>query len=332
LQTKHITTLGAGSWGTALAAHLCTNGHTVCLWGRDPAQMGQMHDSGINSRYLPGIDLPASLTYSSDLQASVAQSDVIVIATPCHSFKDMLTAIKPTLQSTASIIWACKGITDNQLLHSVVNEQLGGHYPAAIVSGPSFAFELVRGLPTAATVAAEDMAFASLASSWFHNDTFRAYASDDIIGVQIAGALKNVYAIAAGIADGLGYGANARAALITRGLAELMRLGVAMGAKPETLMGLSGVGDLVLTCTDNQSRNRRYGLAIGEGQSNADAIKSIGQVVEGINTSQQAAELAALYKIDMPITEEVYSVVHSGKDPRAAVADLLGRSQKIEMQ
>lgn len=326
-----IATLGAGSWGTALAAHLCSNSHTVKLWGRNAAQIEDMRRSGVNSRYLPDVVLPDTLQFSDNLSATVGAAEVIVIATPCHSFDGILTAIAPDLNTQANLIWACKGITHQQLLHQVVERHFGDAYPAAIVSGPSFAAELVRGLPTAATVAASQLDTAHSISSLFHSDTFRAYASDDIVGVQIAGALKNVYAIAAGISDGLGFGANARAALITRGLAELMRLGTKLGARRETLMGLSGVGDLILTCTDDKSRNRRFGLALGKGLSNEDAVESIGQVVEGINTSREAAELASTHRVEMPITEEVFNVIHQAKDPRLAVADLLARSQKTEL-
>lgn len=328
---KKIATLGAGSWGTALATHLSRLDHQVYLWGRDSDQIKHLQQDQINERYLPGIKLPSNLQYSDDLQGTIANCNVVIIATPCHCFGEMLHAIAPALNEQTGIIWACKGITENQLLHSVLAERLQRQYPAAIISGPSFAAELAKGLPTAATVAAEDIEFAKEASTWFHSDTFRAYASDDIVGVQIAGALKNVYAIAAGIADGLGFGANARAALITRGMAELTRLGNAMGAKSETLMGLSGVGDLILTCTDNQSRNRRFGLALGQGYSTQNATEQIGQVVEGINTCKEAVDLASQHQVDMPITFEVFNVVHRNKDAREAVADLLARTQKQEI-
>lgn len=327
--TTTITVLGTGSWGTALAAHLAANGHPVTLWGRDAQQIASLNAERINLRYLPGVELPASLSFSASLADAVDQRSAIIVATPCRVFRDMLEQLKPALAPSATLVWACKGIAEQRLLHSIAAEILEDH-PAAVISGPSFASELVRGLPTATTIAATRLSTATEVSDWFHGSTFRAYATDDIIGVQIGGALKNVYAIAAGISDGLGFGANARSALITRGLAELIRLGAELGARPETLMGLSGVGDLVLTCTDDQSRNRRYGLALGKGLSHEQAIDSIGQVVEGVNTSREARELATQYNVDMPITQEVYNVVHDSKSPDQAVSDLLARAQRTE--
>lgn len=324
-----FTVLGTGSWGTALAAHLAANDHTVTLWGRDPNQIASLNANRVNTRYLPDVELPPSLGFSESLVDAVSGRTAVIVATPCRVFRSMLEQVKPVLKTDATLVWACKGIAEQRLLDSIAVEVLGDQ-PAAVISGPSFASELVRGLPTATTIAAAELDIATQVSDWFHGSTFRAYATDDIVGVQIGGALKNVYAIAAGISDGLGFGANARSALITRGLAELIRLGAALGARPETLMGLSGVGDLVLTCTDDQSRNRRYGLALGNGMSHDEAITSIGQVVEGVNTSREAKELATKYTVDMPITQEVYNVVHDGKSPNQAVIDLLARAQRPE--
>lgn len=330
--TPRFTVLGTGSWGTALAAHLSANGHAVTLWGRDAAQINDLQTERVNQRYLPGVELPPSLTFSDSLVDAVNQRTGVIVATPCGVFRNILEQLRPALAPGATVVWACKGISEQCLLDSIASEVLAEDHRAAIISGPSFASELVRGLPTATTIAATTLATATQVSDWFHGNTFRAYATDDVVGVQIGGALKNVYAIAAGISDGLGFGANARSALITRGLAELIRLGDVLGARSETLMGLSGVGDLVLTCTDDQSRNRRYGLALGKGLSHDQAIESIGQVVEGVNTSREAKAFATQYEVDMPITDEVYNVVHDGKSPNQAVLDLLARAQRAEIR
>jgi len=299
------------------------------LWGRDEEQIQLLQQTRINQRYLPQVELPQSLTFTASLTTAVSDCDAVVIATPCRVFRSMLGQIGTALHTEATVVWACKGIAEQRLLHTICADVLGKRR-TAVISGPSFAGELVRGLPTATTVAGSTLDTATEVSRWFHGNTFRAYASADMIGVQVAGALKNVYAIAAGISDGLGYGANARSALITRGLAELMRLGQAMGANADTLMGLSGVGDLVLTCTDDQSRNRRFGLAIGKGRSTDDAINDIGQVVEGVNTCREARELANVHQVDMPITQAVYNVVHAQTSPNQAVQDLLSRAQRSE--
>lgn len=327
---QHYTILGAGSWGTALAAHLARLHAQVVLWGRNPEQIAELQKEHCNQRYLPDIRLPASLSYTDDLAAATRSAGLVVVATPSHHFATLLTRIHDFLPAGATVVWACKGISDKKLLDQIATEQLPDNIPIAVLSGPSFAAELATGLPTAVTIAAPDLDTAADISQCFHGDRFRAYPSDDMTGVQIAGALKNVYAIAAGISDGLGFGANARSALITRGLAELMRLGDAMGARRDTLMGLAGVGDLVLTCTDNQSRNRRFGLALGQGLGSARALESIGQTVEGINTCDQAMLLASEYQVDMPITTQVYRVVHEQLSPDAAVSALLSRALTTE--
>lgn len=327
--TQTLSVLGTGSWGTALATHLARNGHRTTLWGRDPDQIAELQKTRINRRYLPGVELPAALEFSDQLASAVAGRHAVIIAAPCRVFRSLLEQLTGSLADEAVVVWACKGIAEQKLLDKICTEVLGQR-ELAVISGPSFAGELVRGLPTATTVAGSSLDTATEVSRWFHGNTFRAYASTDMTGVQIAGALKNVYAIAAGISDGLGYGANARSALITRGLAELMRLGQVMGAQNDTLMGLSGVGDLVLTCTDDQSRNRRFGLAIGQGGNTADATEQIGQVVEGINTSREAQELANTHQVDMPIAQAVYNVVHGDTSPDQAVLDLLARAQRSE--
>lgn len=330
--TEKLAVLGAGSWGTALAAHLAKAGHQVTLWGRNETHINEINSSRENSRYLPDLPLPESLNVTHQVKEAVKGVNGIVIATPCNSFIPVLDLLDFHLTGGIDLTWACKGMANGQLLHEIVAQKLGEKCPISVLSGPSFATELVKGLPTAVTVASTESNVAERVSHRFHHDAFRAYQSTDIIGVQLAGALKNVYAIAAGIADGLQYGANARAALITRALAELSRLGLAMGAQRETLMGLSGIGDLVLTCTDDQSRNRRYGIAIGQGISQAEAIAGIGQVVEGANTSRQATELADQFGIDMPIARQVFEVIHENKPPNAAVSSLLARVSKPELE
>ncbi|OGT19239.1 MAG: glycerol-3-phosphate dehydrogenase [Gammaproteobacteria bacterium RBG_16_57_12] len=330
---ESITVLGAGSWGTALAILLARNGrHHVHLWGRDAAHVAQMQQAGCNQRYLPGTGFPATLTVTHDLATAIRQSRDILIVVPSHGFRAILQSIKPHLQLAARIAWATKGLEhgSHKLLHQVVAEELGPQTPAAVISGPTFAREVALNLPTAVTVASTNTAFASQLAEWLHGGHFRAYTSEDVVGVEVGGATKNALAIAAGITDGLGFGANTRAALISRGLAEMMRLGVALGGRQETFMGLAGLGDLVLTCTDDQSRNRRLGIALGQGKSLEQARAGIPQVVEGIETAQEIYRLAQELGVEMPIVEQVYRVLYQGCPPREAVRALLEREQKAE--
>ena len=330
---KQFSVLGAGSWGTALAALLANNGHPTLLWGRDKSQIKAMQDSHENKRYLPGLMLPAALNFTADLNHVLAHSEVIVLATPSHSFRSFIQQLKPWVGKDHSLIWACKGLEKNttKLCHQVVIDELGSLDNVGVISGPSFAKEVVQGLPTAVAVAAENEEYANLAASWFQGDNFRTYANTDIIGVEIGGALKNVFAIAAGISDGLNFGANARAALITRGLAELIRLGTQLGARKETLMGLSGIGDLILTCTDDLSRNRRFGLALAKGLTIKQAMAEIGQAVEGISSSVEAHNLANREQVDMPIVNEVFAILNADKNPVDAVRSLLARAPTSEI-
>ena len=325
--------IGAGSWGTALASLLAANGQPTTLWGRDRDQIAAMAKNHRNERYLPGIDLAPSLRFSADLGESVRWARDLLLVVPSHVFRATLEQIAPHLKNDARLIWATKGFERGtaKLSHQIVREVLGEGYPTAVISGPTFAAEVARGMPTALTVASPDEAFASELASRLHNKTFRAYTSGDVIGVEVGGAVKNALAIAAGISDGLGFGANARAALITRGLTEVMRLGVALGGERETFMGLTGLGDLILTCTDDQSRNRRFGLALGKGASVEAARQSIHQVVEGIHAAQEATRLARRLDIEMPITEQVYRVVSGECTPREAVSLLLHRQPKPEI-
>jgi glycerol-3-phosphate dehydrogenase (NAD(P)+) len=328
-----IVVLGAGSWGTALAIQLIRNGAPVTLWGHLPDHMAKLAEQRTNERYLPGIILPTELTISSDLEAALTGVQDILLVVPSHAFRSVLENIRPYVTSRSRLIWATKGLESGsgKLLHEVAKEVLGDEMALAVVSGPTFAREVAEGLPTAVTVASANQEFAHDMAQRLHSETFRAYTSNDVIGVEIGGALKNVLAIAAGIADGLGYGANTRTAVITRGLAEMMRFGEAIGGQRETFMGLAGLGDLVLTCTDNQSRNRRLGLALGRGESLEDALSHIDQVVEGVQTAREVFELSQREGVDLPITEQVYEVLYQARSPKNAVHELLSREQKPEI-
>lgn len=325
--------LGAGSWGTALAVLLARNGQPTSLWGRGAAQMTELAASGCNQRYLPGIQLPSVLRMSHELSA-VAQVRDFLLVVPSHAFRSTLAQIVPFLKPDSRLIWATKGFEPEtgKLLHQIAADMFAERYPVAVISGPTFAAEVAKGLPTAVTIASPSAEFAAELALRLRSDSFRAYTSEDMVGVEVGGAVKNVLAIAAGISDGLGFGANARAALITRGLNEVMRLGVALGGQRETLMGLAGLGDLVLTCTDDQSRNRRFGLALGRGENLDTARRSIAQVIEGASAAQEARRLAQTLGIEMPITEQVYQVLYHGRAPREAVGLLLQRELKSEQK
>ena len=327
-----ISVLGAGSWGTALAIQAARNGCQTLLWGHNPAHIAALKQAGENQRYLPDCIFPDNLNVTNDLQQCVRFSPLLLVSVPSHAFRSTLLNIKPYLSQQAQIAWATKGFDSHggALLSEVAIEVLGENVLTAALSGPTFAKEVADGLPTAITVASASPAFASQVAAILHNHRFRAYTSSDIIGVQVGGACKNVLAIAAGIADGLGLGANTRAALVTRGLTEIMRLGIRLGGQADTFMGLAGLGDLILTCTDNQSRNRRFGLALGQGQNREQAIKEIGQAVEGVSAAREAYLLAQKYAVDMPITAQVYQVLFNNLPPAQAVQNLLAREQKPE--
>lgn len=328
-----ITVLGAGAWGTALALHLARNGQKTTLWGRDPEQIKAIQNNGSNEKYLPGITLPSTLQATSDLAGAIMQSQDILIAVPSRTFRDTLKSIKADLRPDTAITWATKGLDldSSQLLHQVVNEVLGPDVKTAVLSGPTFASELARGAPTAITLASADSALLQRMSARLHNQqTLRVYTSTDLIGVELGGISKNVIAIAAGISDGLGYGANARAALITRGLAEMIRLGVAAGGQRDTFMGMAGLGDLVLSCTDDQSRNRRLGLALGQGASLESALQSLGFLAEGVYAAHEIILMATRLKIEIPIAEQVHHVLYDQLSPLDAVNRLLEREQRME--
>jgi glycerol-3-phosphate dehydrogenase (NAD(P)+) len=328
-----MTVIGAGSWGTALAILLAREGHPTLLWGRDAAQVAAMQDSRCNQRYLPAAAFPASLNVTTDLKLALAEARDALIAVPSHAFRATLRNIQPYLSADTRIAWATKGfeLASGKLPHQVVREVLGRR-PGAVLSGPTFAQEVGAGLPTAMTVASEDDLFAKELALSLSGPNFRAYTQSDILGVEVGGAVKNVIAIGSGIADGMGFGANTRVALITRGLAEMMRLGVKLGAQRETFMGLAGLGDLVLTCTDDQSRNRRFGMALGRGESADQAHGAIQQVVEGVPAAQAVCDVARGVGVEMPICSEIYQIMYESKPVRAAVQALMGREVRSESE
>ena len=329
----NIAILGAGAWGTALALALSER-HAITLWARDPAQAEAMRASRRNARYLADVSIADSIAISADTATVLADAQIALIATPVAGLRDTLTLLPPALP----VIWACKGFETGtrKLPHQVVEEVRGGvqvgvpGVPWGALSGPSFALEVARGLPTALTLASRDAAFAQDMARELHQRTLRVYYSDDLVGVEIGGAVKNVMAIATGIADGLGLGMNARAALITRGLAELTRLGVRMGGRPETFMGLAGAGDLILTCTGDLSRNRRTGLMLAAGKKLADVLRELGHVAEGVHTARELESFAESLGVDMPITRAVCGVLFRGVSPREAVGQLLARDPRSE--
>ena len=291
-----------------------------------------MAKSRVNSRYLPGVEFPSNLVAVKELDRCLDGARDVLLAVPSHALREMLLAVRPLLRNGARVCWATKGfeLHTGKLPHQVAAEVLGADRPIAVLSGPTFAKEVGDGLPTALTIAANDQSFAADLAVALSGQNFRAYTSADMIGVEVGGAVKNVLAIGAGISDGLGFGANTRIALITRGLVEMTRLGVALGAKKETFMGLAGMGDLVLTCTDNLSRNRRMGLAIASGMTVAEAQQKIQQVVEGVMAAEAVQEVADKLKIEMPICHQVYRILYEGASPREAVGALMSRGLKSE--
>ena len=328
-----MAVIGAGSWGTALAIQLARAGLPARLWGRDTGQMRAMQRARCNERYLPDAAFPASLEVGEDLGGVLDGVRDVLVVVPSPSFRAILELVGRHLSREARVAWATKGfeISSGLLPHQVAHEILGAR-PGAVVSGPTFAKEVGAGLPTAMTVASRDAAFATALATRLSGPNFRAYTQSDIVGVEVGGAVKNVIAIGSGIADGMGFGANTRVALITRGLAEMMRLGVKLGAARETFMGLAGLGDLVLTCTDDQSRNRRLGLALGRGQTLQEAQNGIQQAVEGVLASRAVCAVAAHLSVDMPICREIHRVMHEGKPVREAVQELMGREMRSESE
>jgi glycerol-3-phosphate dehydrogenase (NAD(P)+) len=327
-----VGVIGAGSWGTALAIQLARARRTTWLWARSAEQLARLRAERRNARYLPDAVFPESLQIADDFATAVRAADILLLAVPSHAVRGVLGEIAPLVARRVPVAWASKGLEHpgGKLLHEVAAEVLGPEWPVAVLSGPTFAREVAAGLPTAITIASTHAAFAHELATSISTASFRAYTSNDIVGVEVGGAVKNVLAIGAGIADGLGFGANTRVALITRGLAEMTRLGLAVGAQRETFAGLACLGDLVLTCTDDQSRNRRFGLALARGQTVDAAQAAIGQVVEGVESARAVREIATRIGVEMPICEQVYRLIYEGVTPAQAVHALMTRALKAE--
>ncbi len=329
---SQIAVLGAGSWGTALAIQCARAGNAVRLWGRSRELCAAMASARRNQRYLPDAAFPDGLEVALDLADALRGADDVLIAVPSHAFRELLTAIHDQLTAGQRLCWATKGfeISSGKLPAEVAREVLGTGRLTAVLSGPTFAREVGAGLPTAMTIASRDADYAAQLAHDFSTAVFRAYTSTDIVGVEVGGAVKNVLAIGAGLSDGLGFGANSRIALITRGLVEMTRLGVALGAQRETFMGLAGLGDLVLTCTDNQSRNRRFGLLLAKGGGAEAALAEIGQVVEGYKATRALRAVALRERVTMPICEGIHAVLYDGMSADQVVQGLMLRPIKPE--
>jgi glycerol-3-phosphate dehydrogenase (NAD(P)+) len=323
-----ITVLGAGAWGTAIAVSLGTR-HELVLWGQDPGQCGAIAADRRNRRYLPEIALPEQVAIEADFAVAVAAADLVMVATPTAALREMLVRLAPARKP---VVWLCKGFEPERAMlpHQIAAEVLPSGSACGALSGPSFALEVARGLPTALTLASTDEDFSRLTARALNGPRMRVYFSADIAGVEVGGAVKNVMAIATGIADGLGLGANARAALITRGLAEISRLGVRLGGRPETFTGLTGAGDLILTCTGDLSRNRQVGLSLARGRKLDDVLRELGHVAEGVHTAAAVEKRALQLGVEMPITRAVCAVLFGGLAPRAAVEQLLARDPRGE--
>jgi glycerol-3-phosphate dehydrogenase (NAD(P)+) len=329
-----VAVLGAGSWGTALAVQFARGGRNVRLWGRDRAQLHALAAARLNERYLPGVVFPDSLEVRADLGAAVAGARDVLVVVPSHALRSLLADLAPHLTPGQQVAWATKGFEagSGKLPHQVAREVLGAGRPIAVLSGPTFAREVGAGLPTLMTIASPDLEYALTLAQDLTSANFRAYTSGDIIGVEIGGAVKNALAVGAGLSDGLGFGANTRIALITRGLREMTRLGVALGARAETFMGLAGLGDLVLTCTDDQSRNRRFGLLLATGLSPEEALRRIGQAVEGYAAARAIRAVAARAGVEMPLCEMGYRVLFEGLPAQEAVRSLMSRPVRAETE
>lgn len=336
-QKNKVAVIGAGSWGTALAMVLGSKGLNVSLWGHSPEHIASLQKDRENRKYLPGFAFAETITPTSDLGDAVADCEVVCMVVPSHGFRQVYEQLIRHLSPGVCVVSAVKGIENTTLMTmtQVMDDVQRKVSPekeitTAVLSGPSFAKEVAQNLPTAITIGCADLDTAKMLQQLFVTDTFRVYASRDVIGLEISAALKNIVAVAAGICDGLGYGLNARAALITRGLAEITRLGVALKADPATFSGLSGLGDLVLTCTGNLSRNRTVGLELGKGRKLEEIIGEMNMVAEGVKTTRSGYELAKKLGIEMPILEQVYAIIYGGKNCSDAVRDLLSRELKVE--
>lgn len=325
-----VSVIGSGSWGTAMAVYLAKCGHKVVLWSRSREFTEKLSADMENKRYLPGIEIPDNVVFSCDF-ADCTDADIIIFATPSHTIRSVSKSIAPFIRIGQVVVCISKGFDEEryQRLSCVIGEEIP-HATIAVMSGPSHAEEVSRGLPTTNVVACEDLKTAEYIQENFNSEFFRIYTTDDVVGVELGGALKNVIALCAGISDGLGYGDNTKAALMTRGMAEIIRLGVAMGAKVETFSGLSGIGDLIVTCTSMHSRNRRAGILIGKGRSPEEAQKEVNMVVEGVKTAKAVYELSKQYGVEMPICEEAYRIIFMGASAEECVKNLMGRTTKKE--
>ncbi len=330
---QKIGVLGGGSWGTALSILLANKGMDVHIWVRDHKQLSLMTSQRENTKYLPNIELPINLNLNSDIERTIYNKDVILLALPTHSVRETLNNIKPYVQKQQIILNVAKGIENNSLLRiSQIVEEILPNNKYAVLSGPSHAEEVGLNMPTTVVAASSEKPVAEYVQDLFFTPNFRVYTNPDVIGVELGGSLKNVIALAAGVSDGLNYGDNTKAALMTRGIFEMAKLGEKMGANPITFSGLTGIGDLIVTCTSMHSRNRRAGILIGTGKSLDQAVEEIGMVVEGIRTTSSTYELAKMHKIDMPITEELYKVLFQGNDVTKAVSHLMVRDRTHEME
>ena len=333
MQNVNIGVIGGGSWGTALAILLLNNGHNVDIWIRDSLQIQHIKESNENKKYLPGIVIPSNLNLTNDISKVIYDKQVIVLAIPSHGVRQILNETKNIINKDQVIVNVAKGIENNTLLRiSQIVEEILPYNPYAVLSGPSHAEEVARNMPTTVVSASKDKKVAEYVQDIFMSSYFRVYTNPDVVGVELGGSLKNVIALGAGISDGVGYGDNTKAALMTRGIIEMARLGKKMGANSSTFSGLSGIGDLIVTCTSMHSRNRRAGILIGQGKSLGEAIDSVGMVVEGIKTTKSAYELAKREQVVMPITEEIYQVLYEGKNVKNSVDNLMLRDKKPEME
>ncbi len=329
---KTVTIVGDGAMGSVCAMLLCENGIRTTLWGFDAAQLAQIAEKQENTRFLPGYPLPKELRYEADDVKALSETEMVVSAVPCQYMRGIWARLNPHLPAGVPVVSTTKGIENKTLLRptEILRQILSDSHPLAVLSGPTIADELARKLPASATAACADIELAKQIQHTFNTSMFRVYTNDDLIGVELAGAMKNVIAIAAGIIDGIGAGDNAKAALLSRGLAEIERLGIAMGAKEKTFAGLSGLGDLVTTCVSPKGRNRSFGERIGKGASAAEALAATHSVVEGAATCESVLGLAAKYQVEMPITEAVYAIIHGHKSVHKALADLMSRQLKAE--
>lgn len=331
--TREIAVVGAGGWGTAIALVLAKKGHSVTMWARRQDFCAQLHSSRENTHYLPGVLLPTGIEITSDLAAAVADKGVIVIATPSKAVRSTVEAFKDVVDGQAIIVSLSKGFERETLLRcsEVITEVVGNKERVVVLSGPNHAEEVARNIPTATVASGNNFQAAELVQDIFMTPKFRVYTNPDILGVEVAGALKNIIALAAGVSDGLGYGDNSKAALMTRGIAEIARLGITLGAQPETFYGLAGIGDLIATCTSKHSRNWRTGYALGKGESLQDILEKSGMVVEGVTTTETAAQLAAKLEVSMPITTALWQVISAKKSPHQAVSELMLRDKTDEV-